>query len=334
MKNYKIFTGIDVSKSSLDYCVLDSDAKVLLQGKTGNDFKSLKVLLNNVKKLKVTLPEVLFSFENTGVYSMPLNIFFSENQCDFAEIPALEIKKSKGITRGKSDKTDAKDIALYCLRNGDKINLSSEPQLQILQLKVLFAEREKVVNAIKIFDSTNESKGFLPVSVFKTVASINRKTIVNLKKALKTIEDKINKTIQEDEKLKEQKLLLKSIPGVGDVTALYFLLATKGFSAFSNWRKFACYSGIAPFEYSSGSSIRGKTKVSHFADKKMKSLLHLVVLNAIKYDAEIKDYYNRKKAEGKHTLLVFNNIKCKIVSRAFAVIARKTPFVNTYKFAS
>ncbi|WP_069796499.1 transposase [Cloacibacterium normanense] len=62
------------------------------------------------------------------------------------------------------------------------------------------------------------------------------------------------------------------------------------YSVFKDWRKFACYSGIAPFEFSSGSSVRGRTKVNHFADKKIKSLLHLVALNAIKYDAELKEY--------------------------------------------
>ncbi|PWN59932.1 transposase, partial [Chryseobacterium viscerum] len=98
--------------------------------------------------------------------------------------------------------------------------------------------------------------------------------------------------------------------------------------------KFACYSGIVPFEYSSGTSLRGKSRVSHFADKKMKSILHMASLAAIKHDAEIKNYYERKKQEGKHSLLIINNVKCKIISRAFAVIFRNTPFVNTYKFVS
>jgi hypothetical protein len=57
-------------------------------------------------------------------------------------------------------------------------------------------------------------------------------------------------------------------------------------------------------------------------------------LSAIRNDKEIKSYYERKKQEGKHSLLVINNVKCKIISRAFAVITRNTPFINTYKFAS
>lgn len=71
MKNYKIYTGIDVSKSSLDYCILDDCSNVLAQGKTGNDVKSIKSLLSKIKKMKIQLSQVLFSFENTGIYSLP-----------------------------------------------------------------------------------------------------------------------------------------------------------------------------------------------------------------------------------------------------------------------
>ncbi|WP_142722670.1 transposase [Chryseobacterium sp. ON_d1] len=88
---------------------------------------------------------------------------------------------------------------------------------------------------------------------------------------------------------------MKSVPGIGEQTCLYFIIATKGFTAFKNWRKFACYSGVALFQYSSGSSIKGRTKVNHLADKKMKSLLQMCALTAIKYDIQIKEYYYKKK---------------------------------------
>ena len=74
--------------------------------------------------------------------------------------------------------------------------------------------------------------------------------------------------------------------------------------------------------------------MSHFADKKMKSLLHLSVLTAIKHDKELEQYYGRKKAEGKHSLVVINAIKCKLLARIFSVINRKTPFVKTMNYAA
>lgn len=333
MKNYRTYLGIDVAKLSLDYCLVAEDGH-LERDQILNTQKSVNTFLKNLKKAGHNLNEILFVFENTGIYSSLISLVLSENELDYAQVPALEIKRSLGITRGKSDKVDAKEIAYYAKRNTDKITLSVLPELNLQQLKIVFAEREKTIAAIKVFERTLENEMFLSKEVFGSVKTINRQTVKYLKKQLSMLDDKIKKLIREDEILYQQQQLLKSIPGIGEITSVYLLMVTKGFTTFTNGRKFACYSGVAPFEHTSGTSIKGKTRVSHLADKKMKSLLHMVSLTAIKYDPELKEYYTRKKAEGKHSMLVLNNIKCKIVYRIFAVIQRKSNFVNLHKFAA
>ena len=333
MKNYTTHVGIDVAKLTLDFCML-KDVQELEKGQILNTEKSINSWLKNLKKAGQNLDKTLFVFENTRVYSSLLSMVLSENELDYAQVPALEIKRSLGITRGKSDKVDAKEIAHYAKRNTDKIALSTLPELNLQQLKLIFSEREKTIAAIKTFERTLENEMFLSKEVFGSVKAINRQTVKHLKKQLAMLDDKIKMLILEDETLYKQQQLLKSIPGIGEITSVYLLMVTKGFTAFTNGRKLACYSGVAPFEHTSGTSIKGKTRVSHLADKKMKSLLHMVSLTAIKYDPELKDYYTRKKAEGKHTMLVLNNIKCKIVYRIFAVIARESNFVNLHKFAA
>tara|TARA_B110000211_G_scaffold163282_1_gene184424 strand:- start:192 stop:1187 length:996 start_codon:yes stop_codon:yes gene_type:complete len=331
MKKYELHLGIDVSKATLDICVMDNNAIVLDQLQIKNSIKEIKKFVKNILSKELI---TLFCFENTGVYSMLLAVTLNEMEQDYWEVPAIEIKRSKGISRGKTDKADAKDISLYSIRSKDKLKLSSVTAIHIQQLRLLFSEREKVIKAIKLFESTTENEDFLPNSIFKEVKQINKRTQQKLAKTLIEINSKMNMLIQEHKELKKQKELLKSIPGIGDVTALYMMLITQGFKAFDNWRQFACYSGIAPFEYSSGSSIKGRTKVNHMADKKMKSLLHMASLSAMKVDPEMKRYYERKKEEGKSSMLVLNNIRCKLAGRAFAVINRGTPFVNMQKFAA
>ena len=333
MKNYRTYIGIDVAKLTLDFCLLTEDQQPE-QDQILNTQKSIDTFLKKLNKSGCQMDNTLFVFENTGIYSSLLALVLSENNLDYAQVSALEIKRSLGITRGKSDKVDAKEIAHYAKRNADKITLSVLPELSLQQLKLVFSEREKTVAAIKIFERTKENEMFLSKEVFGSVKTINNQTTKHLKKQLALLDEKIKKLIREDENLYEQQQLLKSIPGIGEVTSVYLLMATKGFTAFENARKFACYSGVAPFEHTSGTSIKGKTRVSHLADKKMKTLLHMVSLTAIKYDPELKEYYSRKKAEGKHTMLVLNNIKCKIVYRIFAVIQRKSNFVNLHKFAA
>ena len=117
-------------------------------------------------------------------------------------------------------------------------------------------------------------------------------------------------------------------------TAIYLLIATKGFDVFDNWRQLASYAGVAPFPCQSGTSIHGRTKVHPLADKKLKSLLNTCTVCAVRHNRELKTYYERKVSEGKAKILVINNVRCKLLVRVFAVINRKTPFVNTLKFAS
>jgi transposase len=109
------------------------------------------------------------------------------------------------------------------------------------------------------------------------------------------------------------------------------LVTTVNFERFENGRKYACYAGVAPFEHSSGSSIRGKTSVSHLANKRMKTLLFNAANSASQWDPELKNYYQRKKNDGKDHQLIMNSICCKLINRMFAVVKRKSEFVITYK---
>lgn len=335
MKKYELFIGIDVSKLKLDISlVYSSDAKSSRHFVIANTSTGLQELLNRLNKLKINLKEVLFSFEDTGVYSMPLCYFLSKEGLDYWMIPAIEIKRSKGITRGKTDKADSKDIALYTLTHLHKLKLGSLPNETLQEIKLLNTEREKLIKAIQQFERTTENINFLPKKLLREVLKINTSTVRRLKTNLKKLDNKIQELLSKDEGLKEKNRLIQSIPGVGPQTSIYLLLATRGFTCFENSRQLACYGGVAPFEYSSGSSIRGRTKVSHLADKKLKSLLNMCAMNAKTWDYELKQYYDRKVKEGKPKMLILNNIRNKILGRVFAVINRGTPYVNTQKFAN
>jgi transposase len=331
-KNYQIFVGIDVSKGKLDYCIIADRTSIQYQfGIVANTEKGIKQLVNFLKK-KYVFSDLIFCLENTGVYSMPVCYWAQHFKIDYWVVPALEIKRAKGITRGKNDKADAKDIASYCITHLHLLKLTALPENDFIELRLLLAEREKLVKAIGMFKMTKESQQFLPKEVLKITFAHNKKTIEVLQKQLSSIEKVIQSLIDNNPMFKEQQKLLVTVPGIGKQTSINLISATYAFTAFKNWRKFACYCGVAPFEYSSGSSIRGKTKVSHLANKKLKALLNMAALSAKKNDAEMKAYFDKKVKEGKNKMLVLNSIRCKIISRAFAVVQRNTPFVNVNKF--
>ncbi|WP_428225899.1 transposase [Flavobacterium sp.] len=77
---------------------------------------------------------------------------------------------------------------------------------------------------------------------------------------------------------------------------------------------------MAPFEHTSGKSIKGKSRVSNMANKKLKKRLHMCALAAATYDPELKAYYQRKVAQNKNKLLILNNIKNKLIHRICSCI--------------
>ena len=86
----------------------------------------------------------------------------------------------------------------------------------------------------------------------------------------------------------------------------------------------------APVRYRSGTSIRGKTRVSHQARKRLKSLFHLGAMSVIRGPGELQDYYQRKVAEGKNKMLVLNAIRNKLIHRVYAVVRQGKKYDKNY----
>ena len=101
------------------------------------------------------------------------------------------------------------------------------------------------------------------------------------------VDTKIKETIENDERLNELFNLVTSVDGIGKITATQIIISTNEFKSINEPKKFACYSGVAPFEYSSGSSVRGRTRVSKMANKQMKQLLHMAALSSICMNGEL-----------------------------------------------
>lgn len=334
MKNYSLIIGIDISKLKLDIIGINLDNEIVISHKIiDNSNLKIKAFIKNIVST-YNKEDVLIVFENTGVYGYLLASLLHENQMSYCNLSALEIHKSTGVRRGKSDKSDSLMIAQYALTNRFKIKLSSFTQEHLTELKVLYTQREKIIKTIRAFKNNKEIEECLPKKMISGLIKSNISILKNLKKNLKNIEDKILEIINQDPELKTNYDLIKSIPGVGPQTAIYILIVTKGFTTFKDARKLACYAGVAPFPYQSGSSIKGRNKVNHLADKKLKSLLNMCALNAKKYDPQLKLYFENKVELGKNKMLILNNIRNKLLQRIFAVVKRQQPYVITHNFAA
>jgi transposase len=331
MSTFSNVIGIDVSKLTLD--AFDFNSQVSIQ--VENTATGFKKLIQWSRSNGNSLTELLFCFEHTGLYSLQLAIFLKEKGLICAIIPGLEIKLSIGIARGKNDRIDARRIAEYAFLRKDKITPYKIPSKNILLLKNLLSVREKMVKHRTAYKTTKkEMKDFLMGGQSALLLKAQDSIIKNLTVQIQAVEKEIKEVIDSDENLKPLFDLAISVKGVGLIVGATILVYTNGFTAFKNWRKFASYCGIAPFEYQSGTSIKGKKKVSHLANKKLKALLSNAASSSIVHNPEMRIYYQKRIQEGKSKLSTQNIIKNKLVSRIFATVKRGTPYVDTFKFAA
>ena len=324
--------GIDVSKSTLDACVHSVEICIIVDN-TKVGYR--KLVSWATKQTGCLVDQILFCFEHTGLYSFQLASYLAEKHVNFTIVPGLEIKRSLGIQRGKNDKIDAKNIALYAFRRKKEIKPYQMPDKSLTQLRQILSLREKLVKQRAGYEGTlKEQKKFLNKSENILLFSIPKKIIRQLNKLINTLEQKIDLILEENLEIKKNYDLITSITGIGRQTALYLIVITNNFLLFENHRKLASYAGVAPFQYSSGTSIRGRTKVSNLANKKIKSLLSSCAISAIRYDPELRLYYKRRIEKGIHKMNTINAVRNKLLARIFAVVKRGVPYIKTHAFAA
>lgn len=331
MKNKEI-VGIDVSKKVLDIYILSEKHHFVISNNPEGFAQMVEIC---AMKLRDRLENVFFCFEDTGRYSKLLSVFLQESQFQFAALNALDVKRSMGLSRGKNDKKDARMIALYGWRKRDELKTSGLRGPIIDQLKQLLTLREKLIKHRTAYK--NAGKDLYDCYVdgeFSFIQERHKSMLAQLNKEIDLVEKEVFRVIQLHKEFANNLRLLLSIRGIGKILAAYLIVVTDNFTRFETPRKFACYAGIAPFEYTSGSSVKGRTRVHPCADKHIKSLLNMAAMASIQLNGEYKIYYQRRLAEGKNKMSTLNIIRNKLVFRAFAVVKRKTPYVDLYKYAA
>jgi transposase len=332
MSNYSNTVGIDVSKATLDV----HDYNVNVHQEFPNTSSGFKELLSWARKNNGrSLKGVVFCMEHTGMYSLPLAVFLTQKKLPFSMVPGLEIKKSMGMVRGKSDKIDAYQIARYAYLRREEIREYTLPSKEILKLKSLLSLREKMVKHRAAYQGhLKELNELFKKKDNPKIFDAQEKLIKQISDQITEVEKEILDIINKDPELKRLYNLTKSVKGVGLVIAVTFIVYTNCFTAFDTWRQFSSYAGIAPFEDSSGSSRKKPKRVHHMANKRIKALLSNAASTSIQFNPEMRLYYERRIAEGKSTMSTQNIIRNKIVSRVFAVVRRGTPYVDTLGYAA
>lgn len=330
----KVFIGIDFSKVSIDAAILiDCQKKEFVSDKFSNEQSGFESLLTWVESHTSNAKTAwLFCGEHTGLYSISLTGFMNNKGIDIWLEPGIQIKRSLGIIRSKNDKIDACNIALYAYRFKDRAYSTKLRNTILDQLKDLDAHSsrlKKMKHSLKV--ATQELKRIKDNDSVSLINIDSQELYELLETKIKRIDKQMIELICKESSLYENFKLLTSIKGIGSKNAIMIIVITGNFTTFDDPRKFGCYCGVVPFSNSSGSSLAGSERVSSLANKKMKTLLSSGAEAAIKYNPVLRNYYIKKKQEGKNRRVIINNVRNKLIHIMFAVIRNHTVYQENYE---
>ncbi|HWW37675.1 transposase [Pedobacter sp.] len=330
MKNWNVILGVDVSKLTLDI----SCAAHNLHLKIENSSKGFGLFKKWCNGNAFDLKDTLVVLEFTGGYEYRFIQFCESQRIAYTRISGLEIKNSMGMIRGKNDQVDAFRISRYGEEKIKRLTPSKPLDVNMIMLKQLLSFRKRLVRERAGLDSTlKERKHMYGVNNTDLVIRIILGKIKSNNKYIQDVEQEIIKLIKTSEGLLQNYRILTSIKGIGKVNAWMTLAYTENFNLFADARKYAVYVGVIPFERSSGTSVKGRPRVSHMAQKELKQELNQAAKTAMAHDPEIIAYAERK-LQSKCYKLVLNNVKFKLILRIFSLIKRGEMYVENYKRAA
>jgi transposase len=327
MKEWNVILGVDVSKKTLDICCAERKLPLHID----NNSEGFGKLKRWCKDNRIDLRETLVVMEYTGGYEYRFIQFCESKDIAYCRVPGLEIKQSMGMVRGKSDKADAFRIGRYGEEKVKRLKPSRPLDNRIIELKTALSFRKRLVRESAGYESTiKERKHMYEVGKGDMIVCMAQKKIGANKQYIKQVEKRITDIIKSSAPLLLNYRIITSIKGIGPVNAWMTIAYTENFTSFPDARHYAVFVGVIPFEHTSGTSIKGRRRTSHLANKELKQELNMAARAAIGHDPEIREYAERK-LKNKEYGLVLNNVKFKLILRMFALVKRGEMFVENYK---
>ena len=212
---YSWILGIDVSKQSIDACLIRSSDGQIFENKFNNNLSGFRHLKRWCKLQQCECDaQTLCCMEHTGLYTRLLVHYLVSREVAIWLESSLQIKRSQGLVRGKSDRIDAQRIARYAHVYQNNANVLQISSLTLEKLKDLQANRKRLLTALQMLrTSAEELKQFDP-STGKLIDQTNREAVRGLEKSLEKVDEQILGFISEDESLKQKYDLMLSIKGV------------------------------------------------------------------------------------------------------------------------
>lgn len=331
---FKYILGVDISKQWFHFCLTDHQMNPIREGQVTNHPDKIFDFISQLRKqLKLQqLDELILCMEHTGVYIQHLVRCWLSKGGRLSVIPATKVTEHLAGKQGwqeKDDSIDARRLAEYGIRYKDKLQAWQLKSEVLEKLQRFHRQRERLIKAINLLSvPVKESIEFDTAHIAAQLQANQADSVRALKSDLKKIETALSQVIDQEPYLRQLFDLIHSVEGVGPVIAREIIISTQAFTKFSpsEAKRYARYAGAVPLKWTSGSSVKKRTKTPKRANLKIKSLLTLGALSLIPTKLELGVYYHRKRGQGKPHLSVINAMRNKIILRIFAVVRNQVMY--------
>ncbi len=307
--------GIDVSKASLAVCYQrDQQVHHLEVSNTKAGFQQL---------VHTCGAQCLFVLEATGAYYLALAYYLHEQKGQVVVLNPLVVKRfiQMHLGKGKSDRKDAQ----WLLRFGQQQAVKPwQPEETVLvECRQLEQVSEQLLKQKTMVSNSLEALQRQPV-ISKLALQQLQQTLKALTQQVQAVEAELLAVLEQ--RFQAEMALLCSIPGIGRKTAGLLLLFAGGFTRLDNYRQLIALAGLSPREHTSGSSIRGRVRITKMGGALIRGKLFMCSFAAKKRNAACQALYDRLVAKGKNGKVALIAVCNKLLKQAFAIVKSGVPY--------
>ncbi len=332
-KVVKQVAGIDVAQKELVVTLgrmLDDFSIELFSYKVfKNNDSGVKLLVDWVNKLTDYEVPVRYVMEATGVYHQKLAYYLVDNGCEISIVLPNKISNYIRTLELKTitDKSCSQAIAQFGLER--KLDKWAKPKSIYKELQQLTRERDQIVQERSVIKNQIHAE--------KTESEPNQKSLERMQARIrflnsqeKEIKADITDIVSKDPDLKQVINNITTIPGVGELTAVIVLAETNGFELIRNKSQLSSYAGLDVKEKQSGTSVKGKPRISKKGNRNLRKSMHLLSLTAVKWDENFKNIYARLISKNGIKMKALVAVQRKILELIYILFKNETVYDKEY----
>jgi len=318
--------GIDIAKDKFDVCLLrdGQDPELATFDNTQKGFQQFQRFL---KKRKAQAASA--GMEATGVYYEGLAHFLHQKKYPVSVINPLQIRAyaRSQLRRNKTDRVDAEIIADFCRTQNPPLWTPPDPSWYELRalvrhLQDLETDRQRQRNRLGALKRSAHPTAIVVINLQQQIDFLTQQ--------MDTIRKQIQDHIDQHPDLKEQRDLLVSIKGIGNLTAAKLLAEYGNMQRFTDVRQVVAFAGLNPRHHQSGSSVRGKTRISKMGQPAIRAALYMPAMSAIQSNPLIQPFVQRLEKRKLSKMEIIVAVMRKLLHIAYGILKSGQPFDATY----